>query len=231
MQRGKARVRGIRIGVTLEQQLDQIGKAGVRRNRRRGDAPRIRVIHIRASVHEQLRRAGIADARREQQRRVAAVRNLAVVERQAVRRHRHHLAPHVRTRMNVGAVGNEYLHGLGMPLSGGPHERRLASRGPGIRVGALLQERFGNVRFPGSRGDHQRRLAGQQGQVRVGSRLQQAGDDRQAGTRARVPQRGRAEVIRRVDLGARANEQSRHPRDRRDTRTSAGPSCRLRPQR
>ena len=79
MERRKPRRRGVRVGAAFEQELDQVAEAGVSGEHRGADAPRIGVVHVRAGSDQELRRSEIADARRKHQRRLAAVRDLAVV--------------------------------------------------------------------------------------------------------------------------------------------------------
>ena len=116
--------------------------AGVRRQRRRADAPGIFVFDVRAGGDQQPRRRQIADARGEHQRGVAALRDRAVVVRIPMRRHRHHFVPDLRPRVDVGAVRDERLHHVGMLLGSGPHQRGLTARAARVQVRARISEYF-----------------------------------------------------------------------------------------
>ena len=160
VQRREAGGGGVRIGATLEQELDDLGEAGVRRHHRGADAPRIGVVDVRAGGDEQLRRLEIADARGEHQRRVAAVRNRPVVLRQAVRRHRHHLAPHVRARVHVGAVREQHLDDVRMPSAPTAHISAVWPRAPrALTLAPLASSSSTTSALPEREADHQRRFA------------------------------------------------------------------------
>ena len=77
----------------------------------------------------------------------------------AVRRHRHHLAPHFRAGLNIRAVRQQHLHHFGMLLRYRPHQRRLAARAVRVHVRALGKQLFDDLGIARPRGHHQRRLA------------------------------------------------------------------------
>ena len=154
-----------------------------------------------------------------------SVRDDLVVLRQAVRRHRHHLFPFRRSRMHVGAVRDEQLDDVRMPLRRRPHQRGLLTCRASVRVGALGEQQRDDVGFAGSRRNHQRCFAGQQCEIGIGAGIEQPPRDRRAGIQACVPQRRRAEIVGGVDPGPGAQQQIDACRRDRDTPPSAARSC------
>ena len=97
-----------------------------------------------------------------------------------------------------------------MPPRNGPHERGLSLCAfPRVHVGAVGEQRpyRGDVALAG--GDHQRCAAGVRRDVRVGARLQQFRDHCRAAARRRDPERGDAQIVRRVHGRAGPDQQVR----------------------
>ena len=109
MERGESGSSGVGVRALVEQELDDLCEPRVRGEHHRAHAPGIRVVDIGAGGNQEPRRREIADARGKHQRRVAAVRNQPVVLGLPVRRHRHHLGPHVRAGVDVGAAAEKDL--------------------------------------------------------------------------------------------------------------------------
>ena len=193
----------------LEQELDQVAEAGVRGQRRGADAPGIGIVHVGAGGHEQLRRR--RDRRRARQtsarcrRRAGSSRLYSGI---AVRRHGHHLAPDLRAGVDVGAVREQHLDDVGMLLRRPPtsapsgRARRARSRWRLSRAAVRRRRDCRSGRRP-SRGVSPSRSAS----VRIRAGLQQPADHRRAAVQAGGPERRGAEIVRRVHLGAGANQQ------------------------
>ncbi len=64
-----------------------------------------------------------------------------------MRRHGHHLTPHVRPGMDIGAMREQQLDDLGVFLRNRPHERCLTARASRVHVGALGQQLFDHGRI------------------------------------------------------------------------------------
>ena len=159
VQRAEARFAPLRVGALFEEEVDERGESGVRRHGRRTDAPGIGVVRVRARGDEQPCRLEIADASGEHQRGVAAVRNPAVVFQPAVRRDRHHLAPHLRSRVNIRAVRQQHLDDIRVCLRDRPHQRGLPARAARVHVRVPGDQLPDDIGIAGTRGSHQRRLA------------------------------------------------------------------------
>ena len=140
MKRGEAGFGCVRVCALVEQEFDDISEAGMRGQDQDADAPGVLVVHVGTGRDEQLRRGEIARARGEHQRRVAAVRDRAVVVGMTMWRDGLHLAPGVRARLDVGAGREQHLDHLGMLLRHRPHERRLASRRACVHVGTASEQ-------------------------------------------------------------------------------------------
>ena len=88
----------------------------------------------------------------------------------------------------------------GMPLIGGPHQRRGASqRFLRVDLRAAVEQHLHRRHVAGARRHHQRRLSPRQRLVRIRARLQQALDDRRVAVQA--GQRERREALAVGDLG------------------------------
>ena len=209
VQRRKARFHRIGIGAVREQQVHDVVKAGMSRQRERAHAPGVLVVCVRARHQEVRRRVHVADARRKQQRGLVAGGNLLVVRQVSVRRHGHDLTPLCRAQRDVGAVGDQDSDDVWMLLRHCPHQRGLASGTARVDVGALVQQRSDDVRLAGLCGDHQRGLTGKQRQIGFGPGGEQTRDHLVAAVLRGKPERRDAEVGGGIHVRARANQRVR----------------------
>ena len=150
MHRGKTCFGRVRIGASLQQQVNHLGETGVGRHRRSADAPGIRVVHVSSGRNQHAHRIHGATASRKHQGGVAAVWNLALVLRLTVWRHRHDLAPHVRRRVDVSAARQQRGHHVSVLLRRGPHQRRLPPGRACVRPGPVLEQKFHDARRAGA---------------------------------------------------------------------------------
>ena len=110
--------------------------------------------------------------------------------------------------MHVGAVLQKCGHDGPVPLFDSPHERGLpAQLFAGVHVGASADEQLDHfgAAAPGSR--HERCLARLELDVRVRAGLEQPPGHGRAAVDTRQPDGGRAEVVRRIDVRSRAEEE------------------------
>jgi hypothetical protein len=111
--------------------------------------------------------------------------------------------------VDVGAAGQKDLDDIRMLLRHGPHQRGLSTRSARVYVCTLVDQSRDDVRVAGAGGDHQRRLAAEEREIRIRPGLQKPSDHGRAAVQARIPERRRAEIVGRVHIGARANQQIR----------------------
>ena len=214
MQGGVPGLGRVRIGALVEQEPGERGMAAVRGHDEGAGARRRGVVHVGARGHEMPGRIETALSGREQDGRVAALHDVEHPGRVEPGGPRVDApGPRGRAGMDVRPERGQRLHDVGMLLGHRPHQRRLPPRAlAGVQVGAVGREQTHRLRRPGAGRGHQHRLARGQRGVRVGAGRQQGRDHRLAGVEAGQPERGDAEVVRRVDGGAGPNERVGHRR-------------------
>ena len=111
--------------------------------------------------------------------------------------------------MDVGAVSEQHLDHLGMLLRHRPHERRLPTRMLiRFHVCAELHERAHRVDTARACGLHERGYSGLAGGVRFGPGLEQCARDGGVPVRRGQGDRRDSEVVGRIDVGARVDQQA-----------------------
>ena len=189
-QPGRASLR-VRVRAPFEQQVDEVLVAVDRRHEQRSGSVRPGIVHVGSRRQQGPDGADAPLARGKQERRRAAV----------------------GAGGDIGAARDQRLDDRDVTLGGGPHEGRLAVPGflrvgVGPRVGQYLH-RLG---LPGPRGQHQWRFAGVDGLlrvVRIDAGGQQQGQDPGVAGAGREGQRRDAVVVRRVNVGSRADQRRR----------------------
>ncbi len=209
VQRGESGGRGIRVGALLEQELDEIAIARVRSQHQCAHAPRVGIVHVSAGRDKKSGRFKIANARGKHQRRVASVRDTAVVFKTSMRRHRLHVSPFVGLRLHIRAVREEHLDDVRMPLGDGPHECGLASRTMRVHIRALREQLLDDLSTARPRRHHQGCFTGEQREIRIGPSQKKSSHHRRTAVHARCPQRRRTELVCDVDVRTRLNQQRR----------------------
>ena len=118
------------------------------------------------------------------------------------------VAANRRPRVKVRAGLDQGTDDVGMPLIGGPHQRRLPAQalfGVHVRAASREQGDSGDVAAPG-RG-HQGCLAGLERDVWCGARIEEPPHESVAAVEAGQPQRRGAQVVRRIHVGAGTDQQ------------------------
>ena len=125
-----------------------------------------------------------------------------------MRRHRHHLAPDLRARVDVGAMREQHLDDVGMLLRDGPHQRRLAACRVHVHVGAFVRAA---ARRPRRCPTREATISGvspaRSARLGLAPACSSRRDHRGAAVQAGRPQRRGAEIVRGVHVGAGANQQ------------------------
>ena len=130
-------------------------------------------------------------------------------------------------RVDVGAGFNQRAHHVGVPLRGGPHERRLASPAvTGVERRTVRDQDLRGLDFSGMRAGMKRRLAVGAGRIRADACRNQLLDDGRAAALAGERDGGDAVSIGGLDVGAGANQSLDERRRRCCARPSEAASCR-----
>ena len=144
----------------------------------------------------------------------------------------------VPLQVGIGARLEQQVDHRGVPLGGGPHQRRrLLHLLGGVDVDLVLEQHRDRGHLAGSRGGHQCRFAPGMRARRVGARLEQDGHHRGVAGTAGVEERGDAVAVGGVDVGTAGDQRPgdlavtgvRGPEQRR--RAVAGSHVRVHPLR
>ena len=116
----------------------------------------------------------------------------------------------VALAIRIGAGFEQEIDHVGVPLDGGPHQRRrLLHRVGGVQIDGPFEQQRDGRDAAGARGGSERGFSGRHPASGIRARLEQRGHHLRVTDAAGRQQRRDTEVVGSVDLRASANEHAR----------------------